>query len=180
MTVQDTRKPLEVALQQLLDEREIERGLLRYARGVDRCDEELIASAYHEDSYDEHGAFHGTGSEFAAWVVELLKKAFVSTTHRISNVTIKFEGDLAKVESYVVAYHKTKGETPDLIIVGARYLDDFSRRGGDWRIARRIVVVDWSQVMPVAAGFPEADYILGKRAPEDPSYGSLFLRDEAT
>ena len=57
-------------------ERAIERVLTQYARGIDRCDEALIASVYHEDAYDEHGAFHGTGPEFAKWVVPVLLESF--------------------------------------------------------------------------------------------------------
>jgi len=164
------------ALQAVLDERAIERVLIRYARGVDRCDEALIASVYHEDSYDEHGAFHGTGREFAKWVVGILRDSFEATSHRISNATIELEGHRARVESYVVAYHKTRSRRspPKLLVVGGRYLDHFERREGEWRIARRIVVVDWSQVSGIDQEFPTEGYSVGGRAPADPSYRDLF------
>lgn len=45
-------------LQTLLDERDIREVLLRYCRGVDRCDAALIASCYHEDSLDDHGNWY--------------------------------------------------------------------------------------------------------------------------
>ena len=163
------------ALEAMLDERAIERVLVRYARGIDRCDEALIASVYHEDSYDEHGPFHGTGGEFATWVVGVLRESFEATSHRISNATIELAGDEARVESYVVAYHKTRsGKSPKLLVVGGRYLDQFARREGEWRIARRIVVVDWSQVSAIEHEFPTADYTLGDRAPADPSCRDFF------
>ena len=40
-------------VQILLDERDIREVLLRYCRGVDRCDAELISSCYHADAVDE-------------------------------------------------------------------------------------------------------------------------------
>jgi hypothetical protein len=170
-------KDQQSAVQALLDEREIERVLVRNARGVDRCDEALIASAYHEDSYDEHGPFQGTGREFAKWVVGILRSVFEATSHRISNATIDLRGDEAKVESYVVAYHKTRAPAngnANLVVVGGRYLDVFARRGGEWKIARRVVVVDWSHVTAMKDTFPTEGYTLGGRSPDDPSYGSLF------
>jgi hypothetical protein len=164
------------ALRALLDERAIERVLLRYARGIDRCDEAMIASVYHEDSYDEHGTFHGSGREFAGWVVGVLQKAFAATSHCISNATIELAGDEARVESYVVAHHRTRaGEAgPKLVVVGGRYLDRFARRNGEWRIARRIVVVDWSRISPIEEEFPTEGFTLGRRAPADASYRELF------
>jgi len=168
-------------LRRLLDEREIERVLVRYARGVDRCDEALIASVYHEDSYDEHGPFHGTGAEFAKWVVGILESAFEATSHRISNATIKLDDDDAKVESYVVATHRTRpprsrqGESRSrLVVVGARYLDHFRRIEGEWKISRRVVVIDWSQITPIEQTFPTAGYTLGERSAADPSYAGFL------
>jgi uncharacterized protein (DUF1330 family) len=160
------------ALQALLDERAIERVLVRYARGVDRCDEALIASVYHEDSYDEHGSFRGTGAEFAKWVVVLLSSAFEATSHRMSNVDIDLCGDEARVESYVLAHHETRaGEgAAKLVVVGARYLDRFRRLDGEWKISRRVVVVDWSRVSTIEEAFPSEGYRLGARFPGDPSY----------
>jgi hypothetical protein len=37
------------------DKQSIYEVLVRYCRGVDRCDEDLIRSTFHDDSYDDHG-----------------------------------------------------------------------------------------------------------------------------
>jgi hypothetical protein len=163
-------------LRALLDERAIERVLVRYARGIDRCDEALIASVYHEDSHDEHGSFRGTGREFARWVVAVLRESFEATSHCVSNATIELDGDAARVESYVVAYHRTRSQrsAPKLVVVGGRYLDRFERRDGQWRIARRSVVLDWSQLSAIEAEFPDEGFQRGDRAPADPSYRDFF------
>jgi hypothetical protein len=42
-------------VQALLDKQSIYEVLVTYCRGVDRCDEDLIRSAFHDDSYDDHG-----------------------------------------------------------------------------------------------------------------------------
>ena len=46
---------METKLRQLIDKQEIYEVLCTYCRGVDRCDADLVRSAYHEDSYDDHG-----------------------------------------------------------------------------------------------------------------------------
>lgn len=124
--------------------REITDALYRYCRGIDRMDADLIRSAYHPDGYDDHGdAFRGTVDEYVPWVLGVLRERFVSTMHTLSNVFIEEDGGVAKVESYLIAYHVTAG-TGSLRIFGARYVDRFEDRpGGGWRIAHRILVSEW-------------------------------------
>ena len=45
----------ERALRVLLDKQEIHEVLMRYCRGIDRCDAELLHSVYHPDATDDHG-----------------------------------------------------------------------------------------------------------------------------
>jgi hypothetical protein len=160
------------AIEILEAERSIQSVLTQYARGVDRCDESLLRDCYWPDSTDDHGDFKGSGYGFAAWVVDLLAKVFSSTQHAISNTRIEcsLDDDLAHVESYVVARHVTRAAPPGLVEVGGRYLDRFTRRGGRWRIARRVVVIDWSRISPIETGIPADEYQQGGRMPDDPSY----------
>ena len=55
----DESAPVGPELQNLLDRQAILDCLNRYNRGVDRCDEELLLSAYHEDATECHGTFTG-------------------------------------------------------------------------------------------------------------------------
>jgi hypothetical protein len=48
---------------------QIQEVIYTYCRGVDRGDVALIASAYHEDAYDDHGTFKGLGKDFAPHIV---------------------------------------------------------------------------------------------------------------
>ena len=41
----------------------IRQAALRYCRGVDRLDAELMRSAYHDDATDDHGVFVGSAAD---------------------------------------------------------------------------------------------------------------------
>ena len=58
---------IETALAKLTDRQEILDCLTRYSRGLDRHDEQMIASAFHEDALDHHGDFVGDPRELAVW-----------------------------------------------------------------------------------------------------------------
>ena len=160
-------------LQALLDKQSIYEVLVRYCRGVDRCDEELISSAFHTDSYDDHGYWKGPGRELAPFLADRLRKADSATTHSITNVLIELDGDLARSEAQVHATLIRRGSIPvEVDVVGARYLDRFSRRANTWRIERRTVVLDWhkTEVWPDStAQVPTEGFVRGARSPEDPS-----------
>jgi hypothetical protein len=76
----------------MLAEREIERVLLRYCRGIDRLDEDLIRSVYHDGATDDHGVYQGDGKAFAAFIVPLLRDAYRATMHAIHNCLIEVDG----------------------------------------------------------------------------------------
>ena len=55
-----------------------------------------------------------------------------------------FHGDVARAESYGVAYHRKEGGEPrQNLSTGFRFVDRFERRDGDWRIARRVATTEW-------------------------------------
>lgn len=130
--------------------------LARYCRGIDRCDEQLVRSVYHADAVDDHGWFQGSGWEFAAWVVPRIEAAYNITQHTITKMLVDIDGDVASGETYVTAYHVAEddGGVRRLEVFGGRYVDRFERRDGAWRIARRLVVHDWSRVEPLAHQLP--------------------------
>lgn len=158
-------------LQDLVDRAAIHDVLLRYCRGADRCDEDLIRSAYHPDAHDDHGTFSGGGGDFASWVIGVLRETSIATQHTMPNVLIELTGDTAAVETSFVAYHhRSAGDGATVEIFGGRYLDRFERRSGEWRIARRTVVHDWSTAVPTAP-FPNVNrYTRGRRDRSDPVY----------
>ncbi len=164
-------------IQSLVDRESIRDVLVRYCRGIDRCDEAVLRSAYWPDATDDHGSFNGNAWEFAEYVIPALQTMRL-TMHQISNVTIELDGDRAKAETYCVAYHLIPGaEGDDEMVVGGRYLDTLERRSGEWRILARVYVMDWNRNGKATArwegGLYSALKTRGARFPDDPSY-SLF------
>ena len=164
-------------VQALLDKQSIYEVLVTYCRGVDRCDEDLIRSAFHDNSYDDHGYWKGPAHELAAFLANRLRTANTATTHSITNVLIEVDGDIARSESQVHATLIRKGSGPPVVdVVGARYLDRLSRRAGVWRIEHRTVVLDWQQTevwQDSTPQVPTEGFARGTRSPEDPSYAEV-------
>ncbi|HET8612925.1 MAG TPA: nuclear transport factor 2 family protein [Sphingomonas sp.] len=157
------------AVQALLDKEAIREVLRRYCRGVDRGDMELIASVYHEDATDDHGIWKGLGKDFAVWIVDMLKD-MVQCQHLIGNCTIELHGDAADCETYCCSVNDTGQE---LQIVYNRYIDRFEKRGGEWKIAHRLVVFDVSHTLPREQRYGEGldpPLVWGSKDRSDPVY----------
>jgi ketosteroid isomerase-like protein len=150
--------------------------IYRYARGIDRADEEVLLSSYWPDACDSHGATSGPVSDF----YERVRRAWANdprNVHHVTNILIEFrEADHAAVESYFLALQRSTGPDGVLcqVMLSGRYCDLFERRGGEWRVARRTVVYDWVEPQAVPAG-SEAERFgqrtpIGAAWPEDPVY----------
>ena len=162
-------------IQRLLDRQAILDCLHRYSRGLDRHDEEVLASAFHEDAIDHHGDFVGTPRDFVPWANELHATTWAGHTHFLDLNNLEIDGDTAHSECYVFWVLRRKdGSGVDL--GGGRYLDRLERRDGEWRIAARELVVDW--ICRAAAGMFEdvsARYPVGTWDRSDPSYRRPFV-----
>jgi hypothetical protein len=174
----------ERAVQRVVDQHAIRDVVYQYCRGIDRCDYELVRSCYHPDATDDHGDYRGDIDGFLAYVQRGLPR-YERTMHFIGNVLVEIDDatpDRARAESYLVAYHRlpassTKPERD--FVAGLRYVDDFERRAGEWRIATRVCVFEWSRIDPVPPGgwVPSEGSITGRRDGSDPVYAeSLDLR----
>ena len=162
-------------LEELLEREEIHDVIKRLARGTDRLDAEMMASCYHPDGFDDHNSFRGSGTEFAAWVLEALA-SFQSTMHFIGAPAIRIDGDIAQVDTYCVAHHVSKPDDDQQqsdIVLGLRYVDRFERRGGTWLIAKRVCAFDWTYTLQLdaARSFPFLeDFTVGHRDHSDITY----------
>jgi hypothetical protein len=164
------------AVQELVDKEAIRQAALRYCRGVDRADEELLASAYHADAVDHHGATPFEGAAIAPGILGLVGKSKASL-HQITNQFIQFQGpEAAAAETYFTAWQGMEYEGADRMLLAiGRYVDRFEKRAGDWRIADRQVIVEHTQLLPTEGVFPASQPGLGRRDRDDPSYGALGL-----
>jgi hypothetical protein len=150
--------------------------LCRYATAIDRCDLALLKSVYWENATDDHGIFKGNAHEFADFIIPWLA-AYEHTMHRITNVTfVLSEEGAADVHSYFMAYHE-HGNVQ--VVVGGRYVDRFEKRGEEWRIAARTVMMDWNQNLKSTADWSEgptyASLPHGRKAPHDLIYSRPLL-----
>ena len=161
-------------LERLVAEAEIRRVIARYCRGVDRMDLELVRSCYHPDAHDEHGSFSGTVDEYLEWVGALLAK-YDATMHFVGNQLVEFDGaDAAWVETYGISVHRGPADRPHLnLSTGFRFVDRFERRAGEWRIADRVAVADWSLRHGPDDWWPLPDeHRRGRRDVDDPVFST--------
>ena len=161
------------ALEEVVAQQAISELGCRYARGVDRGDPEIIRSAFHDDAAIVSGAFNGPVVEFATAIGELLDETSVRVAHTVTNHWIDIDGDNAVGESYVVAFQGTKGDTPQDVMTGGRYIDRYERRNGEWKISHRTFVMDWTTSADskdlMGLGMFE-DMVKGERGKGDPVY----------
>jgi hypothetical protein len=151
----------------------IDDALRSYCRGIDRLHAPAIEAAFHPDAILEgYGSGEPTPIDvFVPNVLASLRAKFAATQHRLSNVSIAVDGDSALAESYVLAYHVIDNgdEGRTLITFNGRYIDRFESRDGDWRIARRTLRVDWSDISPMGAAMAGAYVHSGRDGSPDPS-----------
>lgn len=135
-----------MTLEELAAHVEIQQVLFRYCRGVDRGDEEMISSVYHDEAIDEHGSWIGKGRDFAMYLVPAMNSVPLIGQHHITNSLIELDGDIANVESYFMAFHPEKddAEQPRHAFIAGRYMDRFEKRESKWLIQHRQVILDIS------------------------------------
>jgi hypothetical protein len=154
----------EQVLQAIVDRHEILDVLHRYSRGVDRGDWELVASSYHADAFDDHGAYRGDVPGLVDWLRNRFRDV-VDSTHFLGQSLVEMHGpDSAMVETYFVS-RRLLPEGDETLSdpkhhcreVWGRYIDRFERRGGCWAVAARQVVVDARYLTPVRDGLRRDD-----------------------
>ena len=156
-------------LRTLLDKAQIHDALMRYSRGVDRGDGELVMSCFHPDATLDMGR----GPMSAAALAEgIAKMTATGAMHFIGNEYVEVDGDTAYGETYFISYATiTDSGQPATRSRGGRYLDRFERRDGQWKIARRLLVDEWSRLddLPAPGPPPSAGHV-GLRSKDDPVY----------
>jgi hypothetical protein len=146
-----------VLLDEVIAKQQITDALLRWTRGADRIDLEVMQSAFHPKANINYGYTNGPVEEFLPWVVKFHTEELVSTSHQIFNLLIEVEGEKASSEAGVdcrLRYRGKRGLT-DLLVL-ARYLDRWERRAGQWKIVDRVSVVDSYRTVLVEQD-PEVD-----------------------
>ncbi len=75
---------------------------------------------------------------------------YSATQHHVHHQLVEVDGEAASGETYCVANHlyQDVDGVPRKLDWGIRYQDRYVRREGEWRIAARTLLVDWTQDLP--------------------------------
>lgn len=144
--------------------------LMAYARGVDRGDSELLRSIFHDDAVVVTGAVNGSGETFTREIVKHITANLKRCFHSVANQWIDVRGDRAVSESYAIAT-VTAGESDT--ITGGRYINEYARRNGVWKITAHHFVCDYTMTFPTTHqtdGMYEALRARGCYGKDDPIY----------
>ncbi len=136
-----TRAP-DRATQALLDERDIVRGLSRFARVLDTKQWDGLGDVFAADIVFDYG--QGT-DEHGMDALTLNIRRFLDrcggTQHLLGSIVVDVEGDRATSRAYVQARHQRRDDTAGPIFdSNGEYIDQWERRPEGWRIVRRDAV----------------------------------------
>jgi ketosteroid isomerase-like protein len=139
---------LEQRVQRMEDESAIRRMLIEYGAFLDAKDYHSYAALFAPDGVWQggFGTFTGPAAIEAMLTANLGAPAagFVNKAnfHMLTNPLIAVDGDRAHVESKYLFWTASPDNRPTPLLAG-RYVDEFVRVGGEWRIARRTT---WGQI----------------------------------
>jgi 3-phenylpropionate/cinnamic acid dioxygenase small subunit len=129
----------------LLDRQDILDALTRFARGMDRFDRDAFLSAFHPDAEVAAGPYVGPPDALYDWARDLHDHGQSATQHVLLNHSCDLAGDVAHTETYYLFIGRNRDESNWM--AGGRYIDRFERRNGEWRIAVRSTVVEYSGLL---------------------------------
>jgi hypothetical protein len=164
-------------LQEIIDHHEIRKVLSVYCHGCDRRDEARMSSVYLEDSWDDHGDYKGSGRGLVQRVMNNTGP-HRTVTHLLGQSIIQVSGDEAGAETYFFAVIADKDEQSRAVLthLGGRFVDNFLRVRGEWKIKKRICVRDWSISLDVEKdNLANNNLVQGQLSGRDPSYAALGL-----
>lgn len=159
-------------IEEVIAEATIKDIQIRYCRACDRADYDLLRSCFHPDATTSYGFFGGTLDDFIESAKQQLP-LFLHTTHNTGNQTVEIIGSEAWAEHYTVATHRLVADEHGPLrdfVTAVRYIDRMECRDGDWRIAARKLVLDWTRTDPVKDAPPDPEVARGTRDRSDPSY----------
>jgi len=169
-------KKLEAKVLELIDRQEIWAVILKYARGIDRLDHEMVRSCYWDDAIDDHHGYIGSPDFFIDVTFAGARASSIVQHHGLSNHSCEIDGDDAHCETYYT-FIGANIEPPHLLSMG-RYIDHFQRRDGVWKYANRVTVIEKNFALTehvddaiIRAGDPSAGPLLhASRDKTDLSY----------
>ena len=112
-------------LQEWLDKLALAELLAVLSAAVDRADLEAIIDCYAEKSYDDHGAFKGSGRGFAEMICASAGSGRLTAMHHLLGQSVfDVQGDDAWGETFFIMHAVAGGRT---MASYGRYIDYFQR-----------------------------------------------------
>lgn len=154
---------MDAALQQLIDRRQIEDVVARYARTLDWLDDDGQASCYWPDADIDYGFFKGKAADFLPVVMQTERDSD-RRWHMLGGLIVKFHSGVSALsECYGIFAGARRQEDGTLAgnLYGGRYLDEWEKRNGEWRISARTYLLDWHHPLTNQPEFtPNPDFPL--------------------
>jgi uncharacterized protein (TIGR02246 family) len=125
-------------LQLWIEKSAIQDLMIHYAERIDAKDPAGAAACFTEDGV---GVYWGDcrGRRAIRERLTSILNMFLATSHHLSNVQIKLDGERATALSYVYAFHRLADNREPMHYWG-RWVDELVKRDGQWLFARREVV----------------------------------------
>lgn len=130
-----------------LDKLAIQEVLTRYAHALDSRNRTLLNDVFLADAEIDYRAAGGVCGDLQTWQDWLhpAMSRFDSWQHLLSNFVIEISGDRAT--ALTRCYNPLQGRRADgsryVVHTGASYDDQLVRTATGWRIAKRVLGMDW-------------------------------------
>ena len=163
---------LEARLEGLLDRQEIYDRLMKYIRGIDRNDGDLVQDTFWPDALVDHGHSKFRGEGIGEIFGDVSKHATRGQSHWIMGFVAEIHGDQAITEAPSLYVAETERNGVAYIWQRSiRYIDRWEKRDGVWRVFHRTVVESWNRIDPIVERFPpNPNMIMAGSGRDDRSY----------
>jgi hypothetical protein len=123
----------------------------RYAQAVDRRDWTQLEALFTPDASLKGPGFSMDGRAAIIAGMRALGQ-YSATQHHVHQQLVELDGPSAGAETYCVANHLYERDgVKRKLDWGIRYQDRFVCEPDQWRFAQRILLLDWTQDLPVEA-----------------------------
>ena len=130
---------IERIARELADKTAITALMAHYADRIDANDPVGAAACFTEDGVGVYWQDCVGPAAIAERLTGILAH-FHATSHHLSNVQIRLDGDTATAQSYVYAFHRVKAAMDRPMHVWGRWVDALKKVDGHWKFAHREVV----------------------------------------
>ena len=142
-------------VQELLDRARIRDLLVRYFHGADRADKIAVRSCFTDDVVAKfEGRPKVKGADALIDQMAIFRKLgageLTITTHFMGSLHfLHLDRASAETETYAFAFLVAPHDAAHVVRMRSlRYVDGLVRMRNDWKIASRLVTLDWSCVVP--------------------------------